>query len=83
MYYEQCTLNIALLAKLESVNVHYIPICQTYIVRQISHSETVWQIWHIIPTSFTKLKPSKLVLTINNLLDDLLIRQTFFTKCSL
>ena len=27
---------------------------------------------------FTKLKPSKLVLTINNLLADLLIRQTFF-----
>ena len=27
---------------------------------------------------FTKLKPSKLVLTVNNLLADLLIRQTFF-----
>ena len=29
---------------------------------------------------FTKLKPSKLVLTINNLLADLLIRQTFFCQ---
>ena len=29
---------------------------------------------------FAKLKPSKLVLTINNLLADLLIRQTFFCQ---
>ena len=29
---------------------------------------------------FTKLKPSKLVLTINNLLADLLIHQTFFCQ---
>ena len=29
---------------------------------------------------FAKLKPSKLVLTINNLLADLLIRQTFFRQ---
>ena len=29
---------------------------------------------------FTKLKPSKLVLTIKNLLADLLIRQTFFCQ---
>ena len=49
VYYEQCTLNIALFAKLESVNVHYVPICQTYIVRQIPYSWKVWQIWHIIP----------------------------------
>ena len=29
---------------------------------------------------FAKLKPSKLVITINNSLPDLLIRQTFFRK---
>ena len=31
---------------------------------------------------FAKLKPSKLVLIINNLLGNLLIRQLSFTKCS-
>ena len=40
----------------------------------------VWQIWQIVHDSITKLKPSKLVLTINNLLADLLIRQPFFCQ---
>ena len=34
----------------------------------------------VIRPRFAKLKPSKLVLIINNLLDDLLIRQTFFCQ---
>ena len=37
----------------------------------------VWQIWQIVQW-FTKLKLSKLVLTINNLLVDVIIHQTFF-----
>ena len=38
----------------------------------------VWPIWQII--SNFQLKPSKLVVTINNLLADLFIYQTVFAK---
>ena len=48
----------------------------------IPHSgKGVWrgEVRRIVSDSFAKLKPSKLV--VNNLLTDLLIRQTFFAKC--
>ena len=50
-----------------------------------SQSRKVWQGESLTNLTnqpwFAKLKPSILVLTINNLLADLLIRQTSFTKC--
>ena len=49
------------------------------------YSGKVWmrnvsRIWQIVHDSIAKLKPSKLVLTIYNLLADLLIRQPFFCQ---
>ena len=45
------------------------------VLRESLAGGKVWQFWQ-----FTKLKPSKLVLSINNLLADLLIRQIFFCQ---
>ena len=79
---EQCTLNIALFAKLKCP-----PMCITsqlakLIIHQIPYSGKVWQgasLANLVNHPwFTKLKPSKLIITINNLLDDLLIHQTLF-----
>ena len=48
------------------------------------YSRKVWRVESLANLAnclwFAKLKPSKLVLTINNLLADLLIRQTFFRQ---
>ena len=50
----------------------------------IPYSGKVWQIESLVNLAyrlrFTKLKPSKLVVTNNNPLADLLIRQTFFRQ---
>ena len=55
-----------------------------YIHTYILCSGKVWQggsLVNLVNSSwFAKLKPSKLVFTINNLLADLLIRQTFFRQ---
>ena len=51
---------------------------------QVPYSGKVWQWESLVNLAncpwFTKLKPSKLVLTINNLLANQLIRQTFFCQ---
>ena len=64
-----------------SVKVHY----SFDMAQQVLYSRKVWWVESLAilvnRRRFTKLKPSKLVVTINSPLADLFIRQTFFTKC--
>ena len=46
------------------------------------YSVKVWRVKFGESSMIYQTIPSKLVLTINNLLADLLIHQTFFAKCS-
>ena len=54
--------------------------CIYVCISTILYSRNVWRIWRIVHDSSPTLKPSKSVLTINNLLADLVIRQTFFCQ---